>query len=72
MEIKNIIISKAIKYRTEMEKEKSFCELVEKDVNESYLYNFYRAKWTVLVEVIREAGLWDEYIESLLAESAGK
>lgn len=72
MEIKDILIKNAIKYRTEMEEEKSFCKLVEKDVNKSNLYNLYRAKWTALVEVIREAGLWDEYIESLLAESAGK
>lgn len=68
MEIKDILIKNAIKYRVAIKKEIELCELLGEELEENELYRIYNAKWGALAETIREAGLWEEYIDCLMVE----
>lgn len=72
MEIKDILIKNAIKYRFEINREIELCEALGKELEESGIYRMYNAKWGALVETIREAGLWEEYIDCFMVELGRK
>ena len=68
MEIKNILIKNAIKYRVAIKKEIELCELLGEELEESGIYRMYSTRWGALAETIREAGLWEEYVDCLMVE----
>lgn len=57
MELKDILIKNAIKYRLEIVREIELCELIGEELEESGLYRLYSTKWGALAKTIREAGL---------------